>query len=134
MIVTKTCPCDGDTLDKLVHPAILAILGKGPAHGYRLAEEIGSTPLFGGRKPDVSGVYRALRSMEDTDLVTASWDHSQSGPARKSYRLTEAGRQCLLRWTETLQQYRRGITALLKTAQTALAWTSGSMDERGLAK
>jgi hypothetical protein len=34
------CPCSGATLDKLVQPAILAALTKGPVHGYGLAERV----------------------------------------------------------------------------------------------
>ena len=121
MLASATCPCTGGTLDKLIQPAILAVLAKGPLHGYKLAERIGGMPLFKGRKPDVSGVYRALKAMEGKDFVVASWDLSDSGPAKKSYRLTEAGEQCLFRWIETLEQYRQGITVLLKTARAAVA-------------
>ena len=126
MIDLNTCPCEGGTLDKLIQPAILAVLAKGPLHGYRLAERIGGMPLSRGRKPDVSGVYRALKTMEGKDFVLASWDLSENGPAKKSYQLTEAGGQCLLHWTETLEQYRQGITVLLKTARTALVGTEGA--------
>lgn len=121
MLASATCPCTGGTLDKLIQPAILAVLARGPLHGYKLAERIGRMPLFRGRKPDVSGVYRTLKAMEGKDLVVASWDLSDSGPAKKSYRLTEPGEQCLFRWIETLQQYRQGITVLLKTARAAVA-------------
>ena len=121
MLASATCPCTGGTLDKLIQPAILAVLAKGPLHGYKLAERIGGMPLFRGRKPDVSGVYRALKAMDGKDFVLASWDFSENGPAKKSYRLTEAGGQCLFRWIETLEQYRQGITVLLKTARTAVA-------------
>ena len=121
MIDLSTCPCGGGTLDKLIQPAILAVLAKGPLHGYKLAERIGGMPLFRGRKPDVSGVYRALKTMEGKELVVASWDLSDSGPARKSYGLTEAGERCLFCWIETLERYRQGISVLLKTARTAVA-------------
>ena len=121
MLALETCPCTGGTLDKLIQPAILAVLAKGPLHGYKLAERIGRMPLFRGQKPDVSGVYRALKAMESKDLVVSSWDLSENGPAKKSYRLTEAGGQCLFRWIETLKQYRQGITVLLKTARAAVA-------------
>ena len=126
MLASATCPCTGGTLDKLIQPAILAVLAKGPLHGYKLAERIGRMPLFRGQKPDLSGVYRALKAMERQDFVVSSWDLSENGPAKKSYQLTEAGGQCLLHWIETLEQYRQGITVLLKTARTALAGTEGA--------
>lgn len=119
-----TCPCSGKTLDKLIQPAILAVLGQGPLHGYRIAERIGNMPMLKGHNPDLSGVYRFLRAMEDKGLVVSGWDCSQRGPAKKSYRLTKPGEQCLCYWIESLEEYRQGITALLKTARNAVAGRS----------
>jgi DNA-binding PadR family transcriptional regulator len=113
----EICPCAGGTLDKLIQPAILVVLAAGPLHGYRLAERIGRMPMFGGNPPDVSGVYRFLKAMECKGLVVSSWDLSEHGPPRKCYRLTKAGERCLSRWVETLEEYRQGITMLLKTAR-----------------
>lgn len=115
------CPCGGETLDKLIQPAILAVLGKGPLHGYKIAERIGQMPMLKGHKPDVSGVYRFLKSMEDKGLVVSSWNCSQRGPAKKSYRLTCTGEQCLARWVRTLEEHRNAVTALLKTARKVVA-------------
>jgi PadR family transcriptional regulator, regulatory protein PadR len=114
------CPCTGGTLDKLIQPAILAVLAEGPAHGYRLAERIGAMPGFGGQKPDVSGIYRFLKGMERKGLVVSAWDLSESGPARKTYRIAPPGEKCLRRWVRTLEDYRKGLTALLKTARAAV--------------
>jgi len=113
------CRCTGGTLDKLIQPAILAVLAHGPAHGYALAERIGELPSFAGDKPDVSGVYRYRKAMERKGLVVSSWDLSLSGPARKTYQLAAAGQRCLRRWVRTLDQYRETITALLTTARRA---------------
>ncbi len=113
------CPCDGGTLDRLIQPAVLVVLAEGPLHGYRLVERIGELPGFAGQKPDASGVYRFLKAMEGKGFVVSSWDISESGPAKKSYRLTSAGAQCLRRWIRTLESYRRGITGLLGAARKA---------------
>jgi DNA-binding PadR family transcriptional regulator len=116
-----TCPCGGNTLDKLIQPALLAVLAEETAHGYRLAERLGELPICGGQKPDLSGIYRALKSMEAAGLVVASWDLSDTGPAKRLFRITPAGRQCLTHWIDTLQQYRKHINALLKTVRKAAA-------------
>lgn len=115
----KGCPCVGDTLDKLVQPAILALLAEGPIHGYRLAERLGAMPSFAGRKPDPSGVYRLLKTMEGRGLVAFSWDASRAGPAKRTYQITPEGHCCLGHWVETLEQYRKRVTSLLKTARSA---------------
>jgi len=119
-----TCPCGGKTLDKLIQPAILAVLAKGPLHGYRIAERIGEMPMLKGHNPDLSGVYRFLRAMEDKGLVVSGWDCSERGPAKKSYRLTCTGEQCLSRWIQTLEEYRKAVTALLRTARKVVAGES----------
>jgi DNA-binding PadR family transcriptional regulator len=113
------CPCTGGTLDRLIQPAILAVLARGPLHGYRLAERIGAMPGFAGHKPDVSGVYRFLKAMERKGLVRSAWDLSQRGPAKKIYHITPAGRRCLRRWIQTLEQYRQAISALLGSTRRA---------------
>jgi len=113
------CPCTGETLDKQIQPAILAVLAEGPMHGYGLAERIGALPAFAGNKPDVSGVYRFLKAMEGKGLVLSSWDLSETGPAKKTYEITAAGNRCLCRWVRTLEEYRAVITALLDTVRKA---------------
>jgi len=113
------CPCAGGTLDRLIQPAALLVLAEGPAHGYRLAERIGAMPGFAGQRPDVSGVYRFLKAMQRKGMVKCCWDLSETGPAKRMYQITPAGRRCLRRWVKTLEEYRSGITALLKAARKA---------------
>jgi len=125
MIEFLKCPCSGGTLDKLIQPAILAVLAGEPAHGYRIAERIRELPNFLGRKPDVSGVYRFLKSMESKGLVVASWDTPGTGHAKRRYEITAAGQTCLARWVETLDEYRTAITALLDVARAAVSGKSG---------
>ena len=117
MFTLTDCPCEGKTLDRLIQPAILAVLAKGPVHGYRLAARIGEIPGFARRKPDVSGIYRFLTTMERKGLVVAAWDTSAHGPAKKSYRITADGRRCLARWIASLEEYRRSIATLLRLAR-----------------
>ena len=96
-------------------------LAKGPMHGYKLAERLAAMPVCGGRKPDLSGIYRALKWMEEHGYVTSAWDAPESGPAKKSFRITPDGKRCLGCWIETLERHRKGITALLNTARKAIS-------------
>jgi DNA-binding PadR family transcriptional regulator len=123
------CPCKGGTLDRLIQPAILVVLAEGPLHGYKLAERIGAMPGFIGQKPDVSGIYRFLKNMEAKQLVVSSWDLSATGPAKKAYQITEAGQSCLRAWAKTLEEYRDGITVLLKAARKAVGRHRESSDD-----
>jgi len=111
------CPCVGATLDKLVQPAMLAILAQGPLHGYELARKIGEIPHFLDEAPDVSGIYRMLKSLESRGIVTSDWDISEGGRPKRLFTITDAGRQCLENWNATLQHYTKAVGALLKTMQ-----------------
>lgn len=115
------CPCEGIYLDKLVQPAILTILTEEDIHGYKIVQRLAETPFFNGDKPDATGVYRCLKSMEKRGLVVSSWDTSQTGPAKRFYQLTEAGRECLYRWIETLEEYCHTIGIFLLEAKKVAA-------------
>jgi PadR family transcriptional regulator PadR len=125
------CPCSGGTLDKLLQPAILTALAQGDLHGYRIVRQVAALPIFKGRPPDVSGVYRSLRLMESRKLVVASWNMSERGPAKRLYRLTPAGRQCLLHWRETLIVYREAIGDLLVATRKACVGASRRQGRKG---
>ena len=114
------CPCVGATLDKLVQPAMLAILAGGPLHGYELARRIGEIPHFLDESPDVSGVYRMLKTLEVRGMVISDWDISQEGRPKRLFTITDDGRQCLEHWSATLQNYHKAIASLLKTTQKAV--------------
>ena len=115
------CPCVGTTLDKLVQPAMLAILAKEPLHGYELARQIGKIPHFLDEAPDVSGVYRMLKALEKRGMVTSDWGISQEGRPKRLFTITEKGRQCLENWNTTLRGYHKTIASLPKTTQKALS-------------
>jgi len=117
---TETCPCAGTNLDRLIQPAVLTILAKGRLHGYKIVQRIAELERH---RPDVTGVYRSLRSMEKRGLVVSAWDISDAGPAKRSYTLTDAGEACLGRWIETLEKHREVIARLLAEARRASACT-----------
>ncbi|MCX5670989.1 MAG: PadR family transcriptional regulator [Planctomycetota bacterium] len=99
----------------------MTLLAGGALHGYRIVQRLAETPVMGGSRPDPTGVYRMLRLMEKRGFVVSSWNFSDSGPAKRSYRLTPGGRRCLARWVQTLHAYRRAIDGLLSAARRASA-------------
>lgn len=117
------------SLSRLMPPAILSILMHENLHGYVIVQRLADTPMFGGVKPDAGGVYRTLKQMEADGHVVSSWDTSASGPAKHSYELTESGRACLRRWTDTLNCYHQAIGELLDMVRGSLA-ESTEGDER----
>ena len=45
-------------------------------HGYIIVQQAAASPMFGGKKPDATGIYRALKRMEEGGLVSSVWDLS----------------------------------------------------------
>jgi DNA-binding PadR family transcriptional regulator len=110
-----SCACSGKSLPKLVRPAVLFVLTKGTSHGYAIIEELKRLALCGDCPPDHTAVYRALQAMESEGLITSGWEHPQSGPAKRSYKLTPRGKTCLKKWKTTLRDYKRTIDMLLRS-------------------
>ncbi len=90
---------------------LLLLIGEAPAHGYDLLEQIAGMGL---RTIDAGGLYRALRVMEAEGLVASTWEHSASGPARRTYRLTDEGREWLHAWAGALRETHRYLSSYLK--------------------
>ncbi len=95
----------------LLTTTLLAFLRNWNAYGYQLAQQLASAglPAF-----DSGTVYRSLRQLEKTGLVSSFWDTSESGPARRMYSLTKAGDLFLSSWIDVLGRYQ---AVLQKTIQ-----------------
>jgi DNA-binding PadR family transcriptional regulator len=111
------CPCSGKTLARLLQPAVMMVLAQEPLHGYRLVQRLGELVMFRAQSPDPTGVYRLLKAMEEQGYVTSAWELADSGPAKRRFALTRAGRACLTRWTQTLEVYEAAVADLLAASQ-----------------
>jgi len=114
------CPCQGVNLDKLIQPATLTLLATEELHGYIIVQKLQDTCILQGKKPDPSGVYRCLRLQEQRGLVTAAWNVSDPGPAKRLYRITSEGLECLQNWITTLENYHHSLKLFLGSANNAL--------------
>jgi PadR family transcriptional regulator PadR len=98
---------------RMLEPALLLLLHRGPAHGYTFLEQLGEFGL-GHLNPSV--VYRVLRDMEDRGWVTSTWNEETSqGPPRRVYQITAQGDEMLALWAQDLQEARGRIDHLLET-------------------
>ncbi len=98
-------------IERFVEPAVLLLLAANPRHGYDLKE--GLTTLVGGDGADAANVYRLLRQLEFEGIVQSAWDTAGSGPARRVYRLTRAGRRLLDQWADQLRRLEGTTSAFL---------------------
>ncbi len=116
MLNLNECPCSGKTLARLIQPAVMAILTDEPLHGYVILQRLSSMTMFQDHGPDITGIYRLLKTMEKKGLVISSWELAHSGPAKRRYALTQEGKACLARWITTLHTYRTAVSDLLDIA------------------
>ena len=118
----KECAELGKSLNRLSQPTILTLLAEAdaPLHGYIIVQKAAASPMFGGKKPDATGVYRALKRMEEGGLVTSAWDTPEEGSAKRLFTLTDKGRHCLRRWIDALACYELTLEELRADAAAAL--------------
>lgn len=93
-----------------LRPLLLLLLAETPSHGYDLLEQIRD---LGIRAAEPGGLYRALRSMDEDGLVSSWWEPSQSGPARRRYVITDAGRAALCSSVAELREMSTLLDAVL---------------------
>jgi poly-beta-hydroxybutyrate-responsive repressor len=103
----------------LLTGSLLAFLRNVDAHGYQLKQRLedAGLPAF-----DSGTIYRTLRQLERSGLVSSFWDMSPSGPARRMYSLTKAGEAFLSGWIDVLQNYERIVQSALKEYERNTPW------------
>lgn len=118
----KECAELGKSLNRLSQPTILTLLAANdkPMHGYIIVQQAAHSPIFGGKKPDATGIYRALKRMEEAELVTSEWETPEEGSAKRLFTLTDKGRHCLRRWIDALACYELTLEELRGQAAQAL--------------
>jgi PadR family transcriptional regulator PadR len=95
--------------------ALLAVLGTAsePMYGYQIAkrlEQEGEGVLSGKQ----SALYPVLRNLEGGGLLESFVEPSVSGPPRRYYRITEAGREALREWSAAWRATRDSVDAVLQ--------------------
>ncbi len=91
-----------------LRPCLLLLLAEGTSHGYELLEQIAVLSLG---RADPGRVYRCLRAMDEDGLVQSVWTPSAAGPARRSYTLTDEGRDWLHALAGSLSEVSRALGA-----------------------
>ena len=89
---------------------ILLLLREKSAHGYDLLERLTG---FGFDSGDSGWLYRTLRMLERDDVVGSTWETSASGPPRRVYALTVAGRHQLHAWVVSVRASQRSVEGFL---------------------
>ncbi len=98
-------------LKGLLEMCLLAVVNEGPSYGYEMVQKLKD------RQIAVAGeasIYPVLRRLGKRGLVESYLEDSPSGPARKYYRITPAGRDLLKEWVGDWQALRNGVDDVLQ--------------------
>jgi PadR family transcriptional regulator PadR len=91
---------------------LLAVLEKGPAHGYALIESL-RTRSGGSFDLPEGTVYPALHRLEKDGLLSSHWSQD-SGRRRRVYQLTPKGVETLARRQSEWRQFSRAVDATIE--------------------
>ena len=84
-----------------------------PLYGYQVArlldEHAGETPMM-----KQGALYPVLRSLEGSSLLESVVEPSVSGPPRRYYTITEAGRQTFQVWQQIWSDTKSFVDTILK--------------------
>ena len=96
-----------------LEPCLLSLLAEHADYGLSLVQRLAAAGL-----DEVPGgtLYPALMRMEKRGLVAVSWRPSTSGPARKYYELTAAGRTELAARRAEWRSFRTAFSAILESS------------------
>ncbi len=95
--------------------ALLGVLAGAaePMYGYQIAkrlEQVGDGVLAGKQ----SALYPVLRNLEGAGLLDSFVEPSVSGPPRRYYRITAAGRDVLRDWAQAWRATRDSVDSVLQ--------------------
>ena len=76
--------------------AILSLITQQPRHGYEIEQVIEERGMRDWTEVGFSSIYYLLNKLENDNLIEGQVErHVGQGPARKVYRITEAGREAV---------------------------------------
>jgi PadR family transcriptional regulator, regulatory protein PadR len=99
-------------VERFLEPTLLLLLSEKPTHGYELVDRVAE--IVPGERPELGGLYRVLRALEEDGLVKSEWDAAAPGPAKRRYELTSAGRELLRAWAKALKQTQVVVDAFIE--------------------
>lgn len=94
--------------------ALLAVVAAStePMYGYQIAKQLeamGEGVLAGKQ----SALYPVLRNLEAAGLLCSQMQPSDSGPPRRCYAVTDAGRHTLIEWSRVWRGTRDSVDSVL---------------------
>lgn len=105
-------------LYRFTEPVVLLLLKmKGRSYGYDLAATLDQYALTDA-EIERGALYRTLRQLEANGNVVSEWELTDSGPARRIYRLTPQGEKHLEEWAAVLEHVSRSMARFVRTVKS----------------
>jgi PadR family transcriptional regulator PadR len=104
-----------DELQGALDLLVLKTLGRGPLHGYGIAQRIQSLSAEALRVEEGS-LYPALHRMENAGWIDAEWRTSGQGRRAKYYKLTATGRKKLAEAEANWNRVTKAVARVLRFA------------------
>lgn len=89
---------------------MLALLRGGERYGFELVRTLGEVD---GMVTSEGTIYPLLSRLRRDGVVETTWRESESGPPRRYYRLTNAGRRALADFSDEWTRFRDAVDQLL---------------------
>lgn len=93
--------------------AVLGLLAQQPRYGSQLVDDLAAHPALA---ISAGTVYPLLARLARSDLVRTTWQESPSGPPRKYYALSDAGRAQLHAMTVAFDSVATALRSVLDGA------------------
>ena len=90
---------------------VLASIVEEPNYGYALVQKLNDTGLT---VPNEGSIYLVLKRLKSRGRIVDELVASESGPARKVYHATEAGKDVLEAWMADWRAVRDGVDEVLE--------------------
>jgi PadR family transcriptional regulator, regulatory protein PadR len=102
---------------------VLALLSHRDSYAYEIASRLSHAVDMG-----EGTIYPLMRRMQSDGMVATYLEESPSGPPRKYYRLTDAGRESLAAQLAEWRHFTAAVESLTGEVDTANAATSGDAE------
>lgn len=129
--MTKSSTPDPKLPGEMLTAHLLALLKNWSGYGYDLAKKLEEAG-FG--KCNSGTLYRTLRQMEQSGLISSLWDTSADGPARRMYSLTTAGSLFLANWLRLVDLHRNTLAQFMLFASHGVNEEPGDEEDVTAAK
>jgi PadR family transcriptional regulator PadR len=105
---------------------LLALLDRSgeEMYGYQIAKEIGAK-AGGASFLKQGAIYPVLRSLHAAGMLSSRVEVSVSGPPRRYYTISDAGREALQAWREVWGELRTFVDSLTEPSSTATETGNG---------